>query len=238
MSSGTSRFSPRSAALAIAAALLLMLNCMPPLMFHESLPAWIPTTPVPEVRVGVHRGYCSGLSDDVYFDPGPLPLYLNPGVRVGRHFGNYTMEAGLNSLIMPEAGVYFVGPSIGAGLADPCVSARLTYLMTLDGGELILWPQGSALFGTPRRARGLNLAGGFVGGVLGIGPVGVVEYCAGPVAVRAEASIALPPPWFLWLVRGVTATAGLTVAAPVLENRPAARLSPAFDRPRTARAVF
>jgi hypothetical protein len=235
---GTFRLSPRSAALALAAALLSTLNCMPPLMFHESLPAWIPTTPVPEIRIGVHRGYGAGLSDNVYFDPGLLPYYLNPGVRVGRQIGRFTFEAGINSVIVPEVKLFLVGPSVGIGLTDPCAAARFSCLLAVDGDKLVPCPQWSWLFGTPRKTAGLNLAAGVMAGVLGIGPVAVAEYCLKPVAIRGEASIALPPPWMLPIVQGVTGTAGLSVAAPVLENRSTARLSPALDRPRTARAVF
>lgn len=221
------------AALLLAAIVLLAVSaCVPPIAFHDGLPAWAPEAGGVEARVGYHRlSVFNSDTLDIFGYRFVLPDYgigyLTPGVRVGLGHPPLAAEVGLTSVILAGGGAFsaMAGPAFGLGYSSPELSAMFRpsmYMFGISGDEsgtevdMGYWTQVSMLVGTGHRARGLNFAAGGRASPFGAGPVAVVGVNLRPVEFRAELSymfpmtaITPPPP-----VAGRALTIGITAAAP------------------------
>ena len=143
--------------------------CVPPVAFHDGLPAWAPEAGGVEWRVGYQRLSAFG-ADSFYFlgqrfaTPDFGVSYLTPGVRVGLNRAPMATEVGLTSAITAGDGGFsaLVGAAFGLGYSDPKLSVMFrpsVYLLdfysdTEDGTgvDMGYWTQVSMLVGTGYRA--------------------------------------------------------------------------------------
>jgi hypothetical protein len=218
----------RSALFLAAMALLAGSACMPPIAFHDGLPAWTPEAKGIEWRIGYQ--HLSAFDADSFeflglrfASPDVSASYLTAGVRVGDRRGPVAAEVGLTSVITAGGGDFslLAGPAIGIGYSDPKLNVMFRpsiYLLDIygnhvDGGgvQLSSWGQVSMLVGTGYRARGVNFAAGGRASPFGAGPLAVVGVNLRPVEFRAELSYMLP---ISGMATGKALTVGLTAAAP------------------------
>jgi len=215
-------------ALFVAAVVLLAGSaCVPPIAFHDGIPAWAPDAGKVEWRVGYQ--YLSAFGADSFDFLGLRPAtpdfsvgYLTPGMRVGLDRRPLTAELGLTSAIKTEGGFSALfGGEVGLGYNDPKINVMFRpslYLVDVyndnesgTGVDVAPWGQVSMLVGNGYRARGLNLAVGGRASEYGAGPVAFVGVSLRPVDIRAELSYMLPVSYY---ASGRVLTIGLTAAAP------------------------
>ena len=204
----------RSALFLAALALLAIGGCvMPPIAFHDGLPAWTPSTGRTEGSIGYHRMYWSEGEGSVW--------YLTPGIRAGLARPPMAADAGLTSVVVENGGRFgaLMGLTLGIGYQnkDMSVIARPgAYFMSIspDGVEFgfddPLW-QVSVLGGsrfTPGRS---HVSGGGRISRFGVGPALLVGHSVGPVVLRLEGSYTFP---YNDNATGRLLTVGLTVGGP------------------------
>jgi len=214
--------------LGAACAALLFAACMPPIAFHDGLPAWTPAAGRVEGFVGYQRLSSFG-ADSIeilgyQYSPSLSLDYFTPGVRVGLGRGSTTADIGLTSVIVTGGGdlALLAGPEMGVSVYRQGLSVVFRpsfYLLGAstdsgpdDGVRFGGWPQATLLVGNGYRARGVNFSAGLRASMIAAGPVALFDYDLHPVDLRAEVSYMLP---MSIISLGQTAlTAGLTVAAP------------------------
>jgi hypothetical protein len=218
-----------AAMLRAAFVLLTGSACMPPIAFHDGLPAWSPEARGVEWRVGYHRLSAFG-ADSFNFLGQPFAVpdfsvsYLTPGVRVGlNHRPPLVTEVGLASVITVGGNGFsaLFGAEFGLGYTDPRLSVMFrpsAYLLDVysdsvsgTGVDMGYWSQVSMLVGTGYRARGVSLAASGRASPFGAGPLAVVDVNLRPVEFRAEISYMLPVTDY---ATGGVLTVGLTAGAP------------------------
>jgi hypothetical protein len=210
-----------------AVVLLAGSTCVPPVAFHDGLPAWAPEAGKVEWRVGCQ--HLSAFGADSFDFLGLRPAtpdlsvgYLTPGMRVGLDSKPLTAELGLTSAIKAQGGFSaLLGGEVGLGYNDPKISVVFRpslYLVDVysdnesgTGVDVAPWGQASMLVGNGYRARGLNFAVGGRASEYGAGPVAFVGVNLRPVDFRAELSYMLPVSFY---ASGRVLTVGLAVAAP------------------------
>jgi hypothetical protein len=217
------------AAVFLAAIVLLAGSaCMPPIAFHDGLPAWSPEARGVEWRIGYQRLSAFG-ADSFNFLGQPFAVpdfsvgYLTPGVRVGLNRAPMAAEVGLASAITAGGKSFsaLFGAEFGVGYSDPKLNVMFrpsVYLLDIysdsvsgTGADLGYWTQISLLVGTGYQARGVNFAAGGRASPFGAGPLAVVGVNLRPVEFRAELSYMLPVSYY---ASGRVLTIGLTAAAP------------------------
>ena len=210
-----------------AMALLAGSACVPPIAFHDGLPAWAPEPGKVEWRIGYQHLSAFGADSFDFLGmrlaaPGFNVGYLTPGIRVGLDREPLVAELGLASAISAEGGFSaLLGGEVGLGYNDPRISVMFRpslYLVDVysdresgTGVEVAPWGQVSMLVGNGYRARGLNFSVGARASEFGAGPVALVGINLRPVDFRAELSFMLPVSYY---ASGRVLTIGLTVAAP------------------------
>jgi hypothetical protein len=176
----------------IALIVLLSVSCVsPPIMYQDGLAA---TTPQPghfAARIGYNQSHW--WHGDISVDLGP---YLGGGVRTGQDWGRFCFEEGL-TLLYPDALLPCL--QCGVGLRSPAIMIRALWTPLSVSRRVrfapLLWWQGSALVGTPRRQRGFGASCGIRTSPTGIGPVTALDYAAAGGSARLEGSMAFRPPW-------------------------------------------
>lgn len=201
--------------------------CVPPVAFHDGLPAWALAPRGVEWRVGYQQLSTFGAdsfdflglqSTASHFSAG----YLTPGVRVGLQRRRLNAELGLTSAIRTEDGfAALFGGEFGLGYDDPKISLMFRpslYLFDFycgggsrAGVDVAPLGQISFLVGNGYRARGLNFAFGGRASDYDAGPLAFVGYNLHRVEFRAEFSDMVPVSYY---ASGNVLTVGLTVAAP------------------------
>ena len=228
----------RTALFLAAVVLLTGSACVPPIAFHDGLPAWAPEAGKVEWRVGYQRLSAFGADSFDFLGsrfavPDINVGYLTPGVRVGLDRKPLVAELGLTSAITAEGGFSaLLGGEVGLGYNDPKISLMFRpslYLVDIyndhvSGIGVEVAPRGqvSMLVGNGYRARGLNFAVGGRASEFGAGPLAVVGGNLRPVEFRAELSFMLPVTDY---ASGRVLTVGLTAAAP---TRPEPRSEQAY----------
>lgn len=215
-------------ALILAAVVLLAGSaCVPPIAFHDGLPAWAPEPGGVEWRVGYQHLSAFG-ADSFNFLGQPFAIpgfsvgYLTPGVRVGLKREPLAAEVGLTSAIKATGGFSALfGGEVGLGYNGRSISVMFRpslYLLDVysddesgTGADVAPWAQASLLVGNGYHSRGLNFALGGRASDYGAGPLALIGYNLRPVEFRAELSYMLPVSYY---ATGKVLTIGLTAAAP------------------------
>jgi hypothetical protein len=215
----------RSALFLAALVLLTGSACVPPIAWHDGLPAWSPEQKDVEWRVGYQRLSAFGadtfeLLDEQFAAPDFNVSYLTPGVRWGLGHGPLAADVGIASVLAVGGGLgILAGPAFGIGRCDTSFSVMFRpslYMFSLSLGghgglQLTPWYQLELLLGNGYRAKGVSFAAGGRASPFAAGPVGVVDVNLHPVDLRAEVS-------YMWpadpVATGTALTIGLTVAAP------------------------
>ena len=218
------RQSVHASLLAAACAVLVFAACVPPIAWHDGLPAWSPEQKDVEWRVGVQRLSAFGadtfeLLDQQFAAPDFNVSYLTPGVRWGLGHGPLAADVGIASVLVVGSGLgMLVGPTFGVGSCDTNFSVMFRpslYMFSLSfGGEglqLIPWYQLELLLGNGHRARGVSFAAGGRASPFAVGPVGVADLVLHPIDLRAEVSYMIPA---ASVATGTALTIGLSVATP------------------------
>jgi hypothetical protein len=153
-------------------ALLVTCVCVPPIEWHDGLPAWAPELGRTEARVGYQRLAVIG-GDTISFLGGSFLYpsysvgYLTPGVRVGLGKAPLAAEVGLTSVVLAGDGYFstLAGPEFGLGYSSPDVSLMFRpsfYFLDVysdrESGTTVQtssWSQLSMLVGTGYRAKDL-----------------------------------------------------------------------------------
>ena len=219
------RQSVRASLPAAACAVLVFAACVPPIAWHDGLPAWSPEPKDIEWRVGYQRlsafdADTFELFGEEFARPDFNISYLTPGVRWGLSQKPLAADVGLASVLIVGDGLGIqVGPAFGIGRCDTNFSVMFRpslYMLNLKiGGEgglqLTHWYQLELLLGNGYRARGLSFAAGGRASPIAVGPVGIADVNLHPIDLRAEVS-------YMWpaasVATGTALTIGLTVAAP------------------------
>jgi len=217
----------RSGLVVAACALLAVTACLPPIAWHDGLPAWSPGRKDVEWRVGYHR--LSGINADTFslfgerfVLPDYIINYVTPGVRWGLANEPLAADAGFASVVALYGGGlgFMVGPAFGLGRCDTSFSVMFRpslYMFSLgigtdNGGlEWTPWYQLELLLGNGYRAKGVNFAAGGRASPMAAGLVGVLGLSLHPLDLRTEVSYMWPA---ATLVTGRALTLGLTAAAP------------------------
>ena len=217
----------RPALFVAAVALLAGSACVPPVAFHDGLPAWAPEAGKVEWRVGYQ--HLSAFGADSFDFLGLRPVtsvfsvgYLTPGMRAGLDRRPLVAELGLTSAIKADGGFSALfGCEVGLGYNDSRISLMFRpslYLVDVysdnksgTGVHVAPWGQVSMLVGNGYRARGLNCSVGGRASEYGAGPVAFLGVNLHPVDFRAELSYMLPVSYY---ASGRVLTIGLTAAAP------------------------
>jgi hypothetical protein len=201
-------------------------GCVPPIAWHDGLPAWTPAPNDVEWRLGYQHlsafdADTFSLFGEEYARPDFGISYLTPGVRVGLGHGPLVADVGVASILSVGGSLgILAGPTFGVGRCDSNFSVMFRpslYLlgMSIGGEESGLqwapWYQLELLLGNGYRSKGVSFALGGRAGLLAVGPVGVADVILHPVDLRAEVSYMLPASPF---ATGSALTIGLTVAAP------------------------
>ncbi len=222
----SSRQLARSISLVAASAALVCTACLPPIAFHDGLPAWSPEQGQVEWRVGYQELSAFGADSFGFFgvnapNPNIRFGYLTPGVRWGLSRTPLAADVGLTSVMAATSGDFslLVGPTMGIGHCDSVISVMFrpsAYVLSLDagsGGGLSLgeWIQAEVLVGNGYRRGGVNFCAGGRISPYAVGPVGLVGLGLDPIDIRAELSYMLPASSFS---TGQALTIGVTVAAP------------------------
>lgn len=155
---------------AMAGLILLVGTCtLPPVVFHDGLPAQVSEPDHLAVRGQVALMYWSENSEQ-----SAVPGYLSFGTRMGTELGPVAVEdgAGLMGVTLPYS-------HLGLGTSRPAVMLRGS--LSADG-----WWQASLLAGPPRRPQGLNWSVGLVSSVVGLGPGVTVENRWGDFTLRGR----------------------------------------------------
>jgi hypothetical protein len=194
---------------------LLFTACVvPPVVFHDGLPAQVAGPGELAVRGGLNAMYWSE-------DRGSpvVPGYLTFGARMGGDVGPVSVEggAGLMGVTVP----YF---HLGLGLSRPAVKLRGSAFS--DG-----WWQASLLGGPPRKSTGFNWSVGFGASTLGFGPNLLLENRWGPVTVRGQGSLTWRASWADTMVRGTVVSIGI-VAEPHIDLTRLAKPDTTQPKPR------
>lgn len=221
-----SRQSTRAILPSAACALLVFAACVPPITWHDGLPAWSPEPKDVEWRLGYQRLSAFDAETFEIFGaeftrPDVSISYLTPGVRWGLSQSPLAADVGIASVVAVGDGLgILAGPAFGVGRCDTNFSVMFRpslYLLGLSiGGDEsglhpMAWYQLELLLGNGRRSRGVSFALGGRAGPLAFGPVGIADVVLHPVDLRAEVSYMWPGSPF---ATGRALTIGLTVAAP------------------------
>lgn len=185
---------------------LLFAACnLPPVVFHDGLPAQVPGPDRLALRGQMSVMYWSESDDDPAFVPGFMTL----GARMGSDVGPVAVEggAGLLGVSVP----YF---HLGVGSGRPAVMMR--GLVFADG-----WWQASFLAGPPRRSSGFNWSAGLGASRLGFGPNLVLENRWGDFTLRGQGSVTWRAPWADSMVKGSVVSLGLGVEPSIALKRKA-----------------
>lgn len=215
--------------LCLAAAVLSCSCVSAPIAYHDGLPAWTPPGGTQEFRIGSHRMFFS--DESIRQSVGSGEWYITPGWRTGLVAGDWSAEYGAQALAEFRPSEFNLAGGVGAGIGRtrPSIALRLAwyglqfgYAPSLGPPNAALTPyyQLSLLAGTDRKPNGLHGAAGFRMSPMALGPMVLGEYSRGRAAIRAEASLMLPPPVLLFPVwwggpttlRGRTLAFGLTLA--------------------------
>ena len=175
--------------------LLLAACTLPPVVFHDGLPAQVPGPGELAVRGQMNAMYWSESGGD----PGVVPGFVTLGARVGSDVGPVAVEggAGLLGVSVP----YF---HLGVGSSRPAVTLR--GLVFTDG-----WWQASLLGGPPRKPSGFNWSVGLGSSTLGFGPNVVMENRWGAFTFRGQGSLTWRAPWADTSVKGTVLSVGIGV---------------------------
>ena len=211
----------------LLAALLAGSACMPPIAFHDGLPAWAAAPGEVEWRVGYQRLSAFGADSFDFLGerlttPNFSVGYFTPGMRVGLKRKRLDAEVGFTSAIEYERGFSaLLGGEVGLGYQDPKISIMFRpslYLFDIysdnvdgTGVDVACWSQVSMLVGNGYRARGLNYAVGGRASEHSAGPVALIGVNLRPVEYRVELSLMLPVSIY---ASGRALTIGVTIAAP------------------------
>jgi hypothetical protein len=210
----------------LAAAVLLFFACLPPIAFHDGLPAWSPQEKDVEWRLGYqHLSAFDADTFELFGEEFARPdfsiSYFTPGVRWGLRQSPVAADVGIASVISAGGGGVSVqvAPTFGVGHCDKNYSVMFrpsVYLFSLNLGDetefqLTPWIQGELLVGNGYRAKGMNFAAGGRASPLAAGPIGFVGVSVHPVDIRAEVSYMWP---MSFAATGKALTIGLTAAAP------------------------
>jgi hypothetical protein len=196
--------------LLLAAALaLLVAGCsVATLAFQENLPAHTPESGTVSGRFGyIHAWYGNRYGSTSSW-------YLTMGGRTSQDVDPLVFEEGLTCFL---ADGFIPGLSLGAGLRNPPVMARIYYspLAIYGLGTFLidpdLWWQASLLAGSGRSATGLGWALGGHFAKLGYGPTAIVEYGWSGLIARLEGSYTMPQPWVREYSIGSTLSAGISL---------------------------
>jgi len=221
----------RSALFATVLLLLAGSGCVPPIAWHDGLPAWTPAPNDVEWRLGYQHlsafdADTFSLFGEEFAQPDFSVGYLTPGVRWGLGHGRLVADVGITSVVAVGDGLGIIaGPAFGVGTCDSSFSAMFRpsiYLLGLSmGGEesglnSTAWYQLELLLGNGYRSKGVSFALGGRAGPLAVGPVGIADVVLHPVDLRAEVSYMWPGSPF---ATGTALTVGLTVAAPARRER-------------------
>lgn len=177
--------------LAVCGLLLLLSACvLPPVVYHEALPAQAPQSEVLALR-GEYGAFTWNRAEGT-------AGYSLLGARVGGEIGKMAVDGGL--------GMLYTSPFIqmGVGLSRPAMMLR--GMTTFDG-----WWQASLLVGPSFRNRGFNWSIGGISSRFGIGPSLVLENRWGPVTVRGQGSVTWRAPWADTTVQGSVMSFSLAV---------------------------
>lgn len=216
----------RPALLAATAVALVFTACLPPVAFHDGLPAWSPEPGQAEWRVGYQRLSAFGAdSFDLLGVHVPSPNvslgYLTPGVRWGLSRTPYAADAGLTSVITTgsEGLSLLVGPTFGVGRCDSTFGLMFRpsiYLLSFGTGNygglsLGEWFQAEVLAGNGYGRGSVTFSAGGRVSRVAAGPIALVGVGLIPVDLRAELSYMLP---ISGIAAGQALTVGITAAAP------------------------
>jgi len=198
------------------AALFAVSGCpMPPIAFHDGLPAWTPGPGKPEGSIGYHR---------MYWSEGERPLwYLTPGFRFGLAQPPGAADIGLTSVVVEGGGEFaaVLGPTLGIGYQQRDFSVVVrpsAYVLVIGVGDVQFadepfW-QVALLAGNGTRAGETHVSGGGRVSRYGVGPVLLVGHSYGPVDLRLEGSYMFPHSE----AEGRLLTVGLTIGGPAPER--------------------
>ena len=188
------RASVRPLLLIACVALLATGGCvLPPIVFHDGLPAWTPGAGKPEGSIGYHRIYWYNSGEYV-----GSAWYLTPGFRVGLGRPPLAADIGLTSMVVESDGEFgaLVGAALGIGYQRQNFGFMVrpsAYVMSIGGGDVRfglddpLW-QFSLLAGNGNQPGAVHFSGGGRVGRLGVGPVFLADRTVGPVNLRLETS--------------------------------------------------
>jgi hypothetical protein len=223
------RQSVRSSLTVAACAVVVFAACVPPVAWHDGLPAWSPEQKDVEWRVGYQRlsafhADTFELFGEEFARPDFSVNYLTPGVRWGLGQKPLAADVGLASVLTVGSGLGFlVGPAFGIGRCDTNFSVMFRpslYVLSLNTSESGLhwgpWYQLELLAGNGYRTGGVSFAAGGRASPFAAGPVGLVGVSLYPIDLRAEVS-------YMWpaaaVATGTALTIGLTAAAPTRRER-------------------
>lgn len=209
----------RSALLLAALALLASSACVPPIAFHDGLPAWTPEPGRADGSIGYHRAYWSR---GEYSSSG---WYLTPGVRFGFLQPPFGADVGLTSAVRIGDGfAALLGPLWGIGYQTRHLSLVVrpsAYVVSISEGGVqfgfddLLW-QVSLLAGNGAQSGKTHVSGGGRISRYGIGPVLLVDHSYGRVSLRLEGSYLLPR---TEEAEGRLLTVGCTIGGPAPQDQ-------------------
>lgn len=168
--------------------LLLLAGCsMPPVVFHDGLPAAATAPDDADVRLGIQAmNWYVNDYDGHHPDPqwATIPSY-HFGARVGQRTGQFCFEEGINWLYWHGFMPFFTG---GIGLSHPAVMLRAAISpVGLSGNGGVFW-QASLMAGSQRSERGFGFSLGPRASSLGIGGAVLGDWASGNSLIRAELS--------------------------------------------------
>lgn len=187
--------------LLLPAVLLLAARCtFPPIIHHDGLPAWTPSSDYDHLRCGA--GLVSWYEDDEIITlPG-----IYAGGRTGQSAGPITFEEGVHCIYCGSLFPFF---SFGVGLKDPTVTLRGEWSPT-GLFEAPIW-QASLLVGTKRPVNDFGFSVGPRVSRVGMGGALLLDYTHGNVAFRTELSGSVPALWADTTIQGSVVSATLWV---------------------------
>ncbi len=185
--------------------LVFLAGCpVPPVVFHDGLPARAPRPDEDDVRLGVQAG-----NWDYRDGSNSIPRSIafpsfHVGARVGQQAGKLCFEEGLNLLYCGTFVPFVTG---GIGLTSPAVMLRGAISPLQQGDGDFFW-QTSLMAGTPNSER-LSVSVGPRVSSFGIGGAAISDLDFGSSTLRAEVSYTARAPWAGTAVNGNIFTIGL-----------------------------
>jgi len=196
----------RLTATLVALGLLSACCVIPPIAYHDGLPAATPMPGTAAARMGYNRFFWH--HDSSWERPGE---YFFGGLRFGQDWRRFSFEEGLTVLL---PGTVLPCLQAGVGLREPALTVRALWTPLAISSQVhfdpMLWWQLSALAGTPRNELGPGFSAGVRTSRLGIGPEALADFTLRDISFRLEGSMTFRTPWADSVVQGTVLTVGLT----------------------------